>query len=276
MRNVLLIFISLLIYSCSKQGSEDVIGSTVTICGDKKNKELCDLTHDGALCSIQRSESITAMVIQSRKKSVKNAYLALNVLDNYKVCLENSVLAQSVRRKSDEISRYYAIANISDYQNKIIKETKGVRPEINLWLYKKSGNADYWESMVNGVSMTQNVHPDVYFAMMAEASTRDIDEAKEIADLQLSRTEFLNELSPTIYEFYVRYYLKNGEKFRAAVWHGLYAKYVEENPGINSTYFKRYEKMNNSKLYDAQKLVDSIIFDTDWVGLKVKDIEKLI
>lgn len=273
MRNVLLIFI-FFFNSCSKEGSENVIGSTVMLCSDKKNKDICDLTHDGALCSIQRSGSITSLVIQSRKKSVKNGYAALTELDNYKACLENSVLAQSVRQKSDEVSRFFAIANISDYQKKIVTETKGIRPEINLWLYKNTGNNDHWESMINGVEMTENVHNDVYFAILAEASTRSMYEAKEIADLQLDRTEFLNELSPEIFEFYVRYYLKNGHDFKAAVWHGLYAEYVNNHPGINNQYFKRHEKMNNITLDDAQKLVDDIIFDTNWLGVRIKDFEE--
>jgi hypothetical protein len=262
--------------ACSKEGSKDVIGSTVMICSDKKNQEICDLAHDGALCSIQRSGSITSLVIQSRNKTVKNGYAALTELDSYKACLENSILAKSVRRKSDEVSRFFAIANIDDYQNKIVNETKGIKPEINLWLYKKTGNDDYWKSMVNGVSMTEDIHPDVYFAILSKASARSMDEAKEIADLQLSRTEYLNELNPEIFEFYIRYYLKSEDNFRAAVWYGLFAEYVNMNPGINTQYFKRHEDMKNSKLDDAQDLVDSIIFDTNWMGVKVKDFEKLL
>jgi len=275
MRNlVLIIFISMFLNSCSKKGSEDFIGTTVMICSDKKNKEICDLTHDGAMCSIQRSSSITSLVIQKRNKSVENGYAALKALDDYKVCLEIAVLAKSVKRKSDEVSRFYSIANIGDYQNKIVKETKGVRPEINLWLYRKTSNNDYWESMVNGVTMTENVHKDVYFAMLAEASTRSMGEAKEIADLQLNRTIFLNELSPEIFEFYIRYYLKNENNFKAAVWYGLYAEYIDNDPGINTQYFKLHKRMKDSNLDDAQKLVDSIIFDTDWIGVKVKDFEE--
>jgi hypothetical protein len=273
---IIFIFISVFLSSCSKDGNKDVIGSTVMICSDKKNQEICDLAHDGALCSIQRSGSITSLVIQSRNKTVKNGYAALTELDSYKACLENSILAKSVRRKSDEVSRFFAIANIGDYQNKIVNETKGIKPEINLWLYKKTGNDDYWKSMVNGVSMTENIHPDVYFAILSKASARSMDEAKEIADLQLSRTEYLNELNPEIFEFYIRYYLKSEDNFRAAVWYGLFAEYVNMNPGINTQYFKRHEDMKNSRLDDAQELVDSIIFDTNWMGVKVKDFEKLL
>jgi hypothetical protein len=246
------------------------------LCGDKKNKAICDLTHDGAFCSRQRADSLRTLVMQSRKKNVKNAYAALTTLDNYKACLENAVLAQSVRRKSDEVSRFYAIANIPDYQNKIVKETKGVRPEINLWLYTKTGNPDNWESMVNGVGMAENVHNDVYTAMMAEAGNRSIDKAKEIADLLLGRTEFLNDLPPEVFEFYVLYYLKSGDNFKSAVWHGLYAEYVKNNPGINIHYFKSHKNMKNAILDKAQKLVDSIIFDTDWMGLRVNDLKKVI
>lgn len=276
MRNILIILISVFIHSCSKEGSESFLGSSMLICKDKKYQQICDLTHDGALCSKQRIDSISSLVIQRNEKSVKNGYAALTQLDIYKACLENAVLAQSSRRKSDEVSRYVAIANISDYQNKIVRETKGIRPEINLWLYKKTGNTDHWESMVNGVAMTESVHRDVYFVMMADASSRSMDEAKKIADLQLARTELLNELNPDVFEFYVRYYINKEDNFRAAVWYGLYAEYVENNPGINNQYFKLHEKMNKSKLDDAQKLVDSIVFDTDWMGLKIKDFVKLI
>lgn len=276
MRNSLLIFISVLLISCSKGDADDVTGSAMMICADEKYKEICDLTHDGALCSIPRADTIRALVIQGRDKSVKNAYVALTVLDKYKACLENAVLAQSAIRKSDEVSRYYTIANIPKYQNRIVKETKGIRPEINLWLYQKTGNADYWESMVNGVDMTDNVHQDVYTVMMAEAAIRSMDEAKKIADLLLDRTEFLNDLTPEVFEFYIMYYSKKNDNFKAAVWHGLYTEYVKENSGINNNYFKSYGNMKNSTLVDAQKLVDSIIFDADWMGLKISDIKKVI
>jgi hypothetical protein len=34
--------------------------------------------------------------------------------------------------------------------------------------------------------------------------------------------------------------------------------------------------MKSSTINDAQSLVDSIIFDADWRGLKIKDLEKII
>jgi hypothetical protein len=276
MRNISLIFISIFLISCSSEEDENVSGSPMVLCTDIKNKEICDLTHNGAFCSRQRADSIRTLIIQSRKKNVMNAYAALTTLDYYKACLENAVLAQSVRRKSDEVSRFYAIANIPDYQNKIVKETKGIRPEINLWRYKKTGNADYWESMVNGVDMAEHVHNDVYTAMMAEAGNRSIDEAKEIADLLLARTEFLNDLPPEVFELYVLYYLESGDDFKSAVWNGLYAEYVKNNPGINTHYFKSQKKMQNSTLDKAQKLVDSIIFDTDWIGLRISELKNVV
>jgi hypothetical protein len=222
------------------------------------------------------AESIRALVNHSRNKTVNKAYIALTVLDKYKACLENVVLAQSARQKSDEISRFQTIANIPTYQNRIVKETKGVRPAINLWLYKKTGNTDYWESMVNGVKMTENVHQDVYTVMMAEAATRSMDDARKIADLLLGRTEFLNDLAPEIFEFYILCYLKKEDNFKAAVWHGLFTEFIEENPGINTRYFKFHGNMKSSTLKDAQDLVDSIIFDSDWKGLRVKDLAKVI
>jgi hypothetical protein len=276
MRNFQIFFISVLLISCSNDDSDNVSGSAMMMCADEKHQQICDLTHDGALCSIQRADSIRSLVIQSREKTVQNAYAALTQLDTYKACLENAVLAQSAINKSDEVSRHFTIANIPKYQNKIVKETTGIKPEINLWLYRKTSNSDYWESMVNGVDMKDNVHSDVYTAMMAEAATRSMDNAKEIADLLLGRTEFLHDLTPDIYEFYISFYIANDNNFKAAVWHGLYTEYVKKSSGINTKYFKSHKNMRNSTLEDAQKLVDSIIFDTDWKGLKIKDLEKVI
>ncbi|WP_339725684.1 DUF2989 domain-containing protein [uncultured Paraglaciecola sp.] len=276
MRNLVFIFISVVFISCSKDESGDVTGSAVMLCTDDKYKEICDLTHDGALCSLPRANTIRALVNHYRNSTVKNSYIALTVLDTYKACLENVVIAQSSIQKSDEISRFRTIANIPKLQDKIAKETRGVRPEINLWLYKKTGNPDYWESMLNGVAMTDTIHHDVYTVMLAEAATRSIDEAKKIADLLVSRTELLNDLTPEIFEFYILFYLKNRDNFKAAVWHGLYTEYIKENPGINVKYFKFHGKMQSATLNKAQKLVDSIIFDANWKGLKVKDLEKVI
>ena len=276
MPNILFILIAVILMSCSKDETVDVTGSAMMLCTDAKYKEICDLTHNGALYGLAKANSIRALVNQSRNKTVKNAYVALTVLDTYKACLENVVLAQSSIQKSDEISRFLTIANIPKFQDEIVKQTKGVRPEINLWLYKKTGNTDYWESMVNGVDMTENIHQDVYTVMMAEAASRNMDEARKIANLMLQRTELLNDLAPEIFEFYIMFYLKNKDNFKAAVWHGLYTEYVKQNPGINTKYFKFHGNMKDSILNDAQNLVDSIIFDADWKGLKVKDLVKVI
>lgn len=276
MRNILFIFIAVILLSCSKDETADVSGSAVMLCTDARHKEICDLTHDGALCGLPRANSIRALINQSRNKTVKNAYVALTVLDTYKACLENVVLAQSSIQKSDEISRFLTIANIPKFQDEIVKETKGIRPEINLWLYKKTGNTDYWESMVNGVAMTDNVHQDVYTVMMAEAASRSMSEARKIADLMLERTELLNDLAPEIFEFYIMFYLKNKDNCKAAVWHGLYTEYIKQNPGINTKYFKFHGNMQSSTLDEVQDLVDSIIFDANWKGLRVKDLEKVI
>jgi hypothetical protein len=123
--------------------------------------------------------------------------------------------------------------------------------------------------------MAENVHNDVYTVMMAEAGNRSIDDAKKIADLLLGRTEFLNDLPPEVFELYVLYYLKIGDNFKSAVWNGLYAEYVKNNPGINIHYFKSHKKMQDFTLNKAQKLVDSIIFATDWMGLKVSDLKRM-
>lgn len=276
MRQILLFSICIILMSCSKDKTGEVTGSAVMLCTDAENKKICDLTHDGALCGLPRADTIRALINQQRIPTVKNAYIALTVLDKYKACLENVVLAQSSIQKSDEISRFSTIANIPKFQDRIVKETKGVRPEINLWLYQKTGNADYWESMVNGVDMAIDVHQDVYTVMMAKAATRSMDEAREIADLLLDRTEFLNDLAPEVFEFYIMFNLKNENNFKAAVWHGLYTEYIKENPGINTRYFKFHRKMASSTLDKAQNLVDSIVFDTNWKGVKVKELRNAL
>ncbi|MGJ8681989.1 DUF2989 domain-containing protein, partial [Paraglaciecola sp.] len=212
MRDILFILISVFLISCSKN---EVTGSVITLCADKENAKVCDLIHNGAFCSIQKSETARALVIQSRSKTVKNAYAALTTLDKYKACLDNVVLAQSAIKKSDEVSRFVTIANIPKYQDKIVRETKGVRPEINLWLYKKTGNRDYWQSMINGVNRAKNVHQDVFIVMMAEAASKNIEKAKNIADSLLGRTELLSELSPEVYKFYITYFLNKGDDFKS-------------------------------------------------------------
>ncbi|MDP5030135.1 DUF2989 domain-containing protein [Paraglaciecola sp.] len=272
MPRALLIFFVLFLLSCSDNAVNPVTGSLVMLCSDKKNEEICDLTHDGAMCSIQRANATRALIIQKNEQDVGSAYLALKELDKYKGCLENSVIAQNVKRKDDEISRFTTLANISSYQDKIVRDTKGVRPEINLWLYQKTGNPDYWESMVNGVDMADKVHPDVYTVMMADVAPRSMDKAKEIADLMLSRTDFLNDLSPEVYEFYVYYYLDSGDNFKSAIWYGLFAEYIKQNPGINSEYYGRHLKMKVNRIKKAQDIVDALVLKTNWTGLKIKDI----
>lgn len=274
MLRVSLLLIVVFLTSCSDDGADPVTGSLMMLCGDEKNKEICDLTHNGAMCSVRRAEATKSLIIQRNEKNVRNGYLALKELDKYKACLENSVIAQNVKRKDDEISRYTTVANISKYQDKIVGETTGVRPEINLWLYQKTGNHDYWESMMNGVDMSDKIHQDVYTVMMAEIAPRDVDKAKEIADLMLSRTDYLNDLSPEIYEFYVHYYLQVGDGFKSAIWYGLYAEYIKENPGINSEYYGRNLKMKVNKIKKAQDIVDSLVLKTNWAGLKIQEIPK--
>ena len=81
------------------------------------------------------------------------------------------------------------------------------------------------------MAITESAHRDVYFVMMADASSRSVDDVKKIADLQLARTELLIELNPDIFEFYVRYYINNGDNFSSAVWYDLCAEYLETTPG---------------------------------------------
>ena len=58
------------------------------------------------------------------------------------------------------------------------------------------------------------------------------------------------------------------------MWYAVDAEYIDNEPAIDTQYFKLHKRMKDSNLDDAQKLVDSIIFDTDWIGVKVKDFEE--
>lgn len=244
------------------------------LCRDGGNKDICDLTHDGAMCGVVRADTTRAMVIQKRDKTSNNGYQALVALDEYKGCLENAVLAQSERNRSNEISRFEAIQNIPDYQNKIISETKGARPEINLWLYKETGDDIHWESMLNGVPLAKDIHPDVYTYMIAEATNRDIEEAKKLADTLLYKNKLISDLPADLYSFYTLYYLKKNNIFKSAVWQGLYAQFVQNKTSINHEYFERYEKTNLREIKKAQAVVDDLIFDMNWKGMEIADIPK--
>lgn len=270
MRHIAFFLFSLLLFSCSEGGEPS--GSIVMLCADSANQDICDLTHDGAMCGIQRADATRSLILQKHYKDVEHSYLALKELDTYKACLHNSVAAKSRRNKSDEISRYETISRISHFQDKLVNETRGVRPEINLWLYKRNGDPDKWESMLNGVKVASKVHPDVYLAMMANAAMGSIDKAKGIADELKVKSRYLNSMPPELYEFYITYYLQEGQPFKSAVWQGLYAHYLKQNSGINEEYFKRYEKMSAVRLGEAKGLVSRILFTSSWAELEYTDL----
>ena len=234
------------------------------------------MMHDGAMCTIPRADAAKAMIIRNRDlKDVKASYEALKQLDAYKDCLENSILAQNHINMSDQNTRYQTLANIPRYQEKIVEETRGVRPEINLWLYGKTANPDYWESMLNGVQMRDDVHADVYAALIANTSRMGLDEAKATVDQIAVRKGYVSQLPKEVFEFYISYYLKKKEKFKAALWHGLYAEFISTNPGINRTYFSLHERMSKQELDKAQNVVDGVVFRDQWLNVKMSDIQEL-
>ncbi|MCV2883530.1 DUF2989 domain-containing protein [Aestuariibacter sp. AA17] len=263
--NPLLILISLLVLlqGCEKQPVSE--SSIWTICDEYG--DICDSTHSGALCTIPRSDTIKALAIHREKQSSLSAYEALSTLDKYKVCLEDAYISENIRRKKDKQSQMQTIVNIPEMQKQIIKETNGiVRPEVNLWLWKKTQKRDYLESMMNGVDMVKQVHTDVFVALMMEFAAESPERARTYAKKALKRADVISDIQPRVYEFYVGYYLNKGDKLKAAIWQGLYSARDEQQAKINADYFKLYQNMSDREINKAQKEVDSLLFDAKWLS----------
>lgn len=229
--------------------------------------DICEATHSGALCSIPRSEVIRDLARQREQLTSINTYTALKSLDAYKVCLENAHISEAVRNKDDKQSQITTIRKIPELQKELISQTqKMVRPEVNLWLWTYSRNNDYWESMVNGFATATEVHVDVYVAMMTQTAKKDMPKALEYARLALEKANVIADIQPTVYEFYVGYYLDREELNKAAIWQGLYSALDKEKAEVNAAYFKLYEKMTSSQIRSAQEKVDELLFDAKWLN----------
>ena len=145
----------------------------------KEHEDVCDATHSGAMCTIPRTDTIRKLAIFKTDISSIHAYEALISLDKYQSCLEDAYISETVKRKKDKQSQINTIRNIPELQKQIIKDSQSlVRPEVNLWLWQRSSNNDYLESMRNGVEIAEEVHRDVYVGLMLEANQRNRDDAR--------------------------------------------------------------------------------------------------
>lgn len=229
--------------------------------------DICESTHSGALCSIPRSDVIRDLARQREQLTSIHTYKALKSLDKYKSCLEDAHISEAVRNKDDKQSQITTIRKIPEIQKALISSTQRmIRPEVNLWLWTYSQNQDYWESMVNGFESADEVHVDVYVALMTQTAKRDMPKALEYARLALQKAKVIADIQPTVYEFYVGYYLDKNELEKAAIWQGLYSALDSEKAKVNEAYFRLFEKMNSSQIRAAQEKVDELLFDAKWLN----------
>lgn len=273
MRILFVFFVLVALVSCSDSKGY-LSGSLVRVCGDAENNDVCALVHDGAMCGLKRANVLREAVSQKKDNSAINAYKALIALDEYKACLDNAVIVQSARDRNNDASRFEAVRKIPDYQNEIASGVRGVKPEVHLWRYKQSGDNMHWSAMVGDYDKSANMHPDVYTYMISEATSRDIEKAKSIADDFLYKNEKISDLPPELYGFYTTYYLKSGNVYKSAVWQGLYANFVQGGLTIDSGYFERHEVISFRQMEKAQSAVDDIVHRTQWRGLKISDIPR--
>jgi hypothetical protein len=57
--------------------------SLLSLCGQKDNRKVCDMTHSGAMCSKQRSEAIRYMLIYKDDPISYTAYESLKRWTDY-------------------------------------------------------------------------------------------------------------------------------------------------------------------------------------------------
>lgn len=260
---VLMVGWLVLLTGCEKQ---DISDQSIWVICDQY-QDICDATHSGALCTIPRSETIRALATHRDNLTSINAYEALTTLDRYKSCLEDAYVSESVRRKKDKQSQMNTIRGIPELQKQIITDTNSlIRPEINLWLWKRSQSSDYLESMINGAELAKDVHIDVYVALMMQSAQSDPEKARMYARKALKKASLIADIQPRIYEFYVGYYLDKGDLLKAAIWQGLYSAKDNEQASINARYFKLHEKMSSHQINKAQREVDDLLFDARWLN----------
>lgn len=233
----------------------------------KKYQDICDATHSGAMCSLTRADVIRDLAIQKEQLTSINTYKALKSLDVYKQCLEDAYVSEAVRNKSDKQSQIVTIRNIPEIQKQLISSSRSLtRPEVNLWLWTYSQREDAWESMVNGFESAQNVHVDVFVALMTQTAKKDMPKALEFARKALKKANVIKDIQPSVYEFYVGYYLDKNELQKAAIWQGLYSALDKEKAQVNAEYFRLYEKMSSAQIRAAQNQVDALLFDAKWLA----------
>ncbi len=271
LRSVTVFIASFILIACEPT---DVTEASIWMICDE-HKDICDATHSGALCSIQRSDTIRALAVQKLRSSSVNAYLALKTLDTYGECLENAFVSETVRNKEDKQSQINTIRKITELQKDILASTRtGARPEVNLWLWQRSQNEQYFESMRNGVELADQVHQDVYVALMLETAKKDLEGARAYAKMVLERATIIADIEPRIYEFYVGYYMNKEQYHKAAVWQGLYSALDKEKAKVNQNFFGLYDKLNQRQLKKAQDEVDDLLFDAKWLNKKMDAFPK--
>jgi len=263
--------IAVLLTGCEDGGVADA--SIWQIC--EKYPDICEATHSGALCSIDRSDVIRNLAKQKEQLSSITTYLALKSLDNYKGCLENAFISEAVRNKSDKQSQITTIQNIPQLQQSLVVSTRTLyRPEVNLWLWTKSQHQNNWDSMVNGFESAEQVHLDVYLALMTEAAERDLPKALEYARMALQQADVIKDIPAPVYEFYIGYYLQQNELEKAAIWQGLYSALDEEKANVNGRYFRLNQQMTPSQIQAAQDAVDQLLFDAKWLNKTMSSFPK--
>ena len=170
-----LFFIGLFAIVLSACGKRDIADASMwKICEDYT--DICDDTHSGALCTIPRNDVIRTRAKQREQLTSIHVYEALIALDIYNQCLEDAYASSHVRSQKDKQSQMITINRISEIQSELVqRSSRLVRPEINLWLWLRTQNDDYIESMRNGAELAEEVHADVYEALMMSTATTDWD-----------------------------------------------------------------------------------------------------
>ncbi|GAB2696401.1 hypothetical protein [Aliiglaciecola aliphaticivorans] len=120
--------------------------------------------------------------------------------------------------------------------------------------------------MVNGYETAKEVHVDVYVALMTHSAEYNHEQGIKYARQALKKADVIKDIQPSVYEFYVGYYLQKNELEKAAIWQGLYSALDKNKAEVNAHYFKLFEKMSPSQIRRAQNKVDELLFDAKWLN----------
>ena len=271
---VRILLVALLVIGISACGKRDIADASMwKICD--QYADICDDTHSGALCTIPRNDVIRTRAKQREELTSINVYEALLALDHYKECLEDAYASSHVRSQKDKQSQIITINRISELQAELVNRTNQlIRPEINLWRWLRTQNDDFIESMRNGAEMADEVHADVYEALMMSEATTNWESGLQYARKALKGAKIISDINPRVYEFYVGYYLDKNQVHKAAVWQGLYSALDEEKAKVNARYFQLYEKMSQAQINKAQKEVEGLLFDAKWLNKNMTEFPK--